>query len=131
MSRSPAVSGRILIVDDDERQRMALAGMLSGSNFEIQVAADGQFALDRLATFNADVIVADLVMPRMDGFELLRKLHDRGGVSPADADLDQACITARGGPELGRDLREQMVHKRFVVQVAARLAPRSGSGVNR
>jgi DNA-binding NtrC family response regulator len=83
--RSPAVSGRILIVDDDERQRTALVGMLSGSNFEVQVAADGQFALERLATFNADVIVADLVMPRMDGFELLRKLHDRGDLTPAIA----------------------------------------------
>ncbi len=85
MSRSPAVSGRILIVDDDERQRIALVGMLSDSNYEIQVAADGQFALERLATFNADVIVADLVMPRMDGFELLRKLHDGGDITPAIA----------------------------------------------
>src|SRR6185312_9255787 len=85
MSRSPAVSGRILIVDDDERQRSALVGMLAGSNYEIQLAADGQLALDRLATFNADVIVADLIMPRVDGFELLRKLHDAGDITPAIA----------------------------------------------
>jgi DNA-binding NtrC family response regulator len=79
------VSGSILIVDDDERQRAALAGMLSGSDFETQFAADGLEALERLATFNADVIVADLVMPRMDGFELLRHLNERGDVTPAIA----------------------------------------------
>jgi CheY-like chemotaxis protein len=42
-------------------------------------------ALERLATFNADVIVADLVMPRMDGFELLRHLKERGDLTPAIA----------------------------------------------
>ena len=85
MPRPLAVPGRILIVDDDERQRQALVAMLSDSDFETQVACDGQEALERLATFNADVIVADLVMPRMDGFELLRHLKQRGDLTPAIA----------------------------------------------
>ena len=68
MTRKAAAPGRILIVDDDQRQRTALAAMLSDDHFETQVAADGQEALERLATFGADVIVSDLVMPRMDGF---------------------------------------------------------------
>jgi DNA-binding NtrC family response regulator len=85
MSQLPAVSGRILIVDDDERQRTALAAMLSDCDFEIQVAGDGQEALERLTVFNADVIVADLLMPRMDGFELLRHLKEQGDVTPAIA----------------------------------------------
>src|SRR5450432_2696877 len=75
-------SGRILIVDDDERQRTALVAMLSDRDFETQVAADGLEALERLTTFNADVIVSDLVMPRMDGFELLRHLKDHGDLTP-------------------------------------------------
>jgi len=81
--RLPAVSGRILIVDDDKAQRAALVAMLADSDFETEVAADGLEALERLAVFNADVIVADLVMPRMDGFELLRHLKERGGLTPA------------------------------------------------
>jgi DNA-binding NtrC family response regulator len=85
MPRLPAVSGRILIVDDDERQRSALAAVLSEHAFETQVASDGQEALERLTIFDADVIVADLVMPRMDGFELLRSLKERGDVTPAIA----------------------------------------------
>jgi DNA-binding NtrC family response regulator len=85
MPRLPAVTGRILIVDDDERQRAALAAMLPEGDFETRLAADGQGALDLLADFTADVIVADLVMPRMDGFELLRRLKERGDLTPAIA----------------------------------------------
>jgi len=85
MAQMPAISGRILIVDDDERQRSALAAMLSDCDFETQLAGDGQEALERLTAFNADVIVADLVMPRMDGFELLRHLKERGDLTPAIA----------------------------------------------
>src|SRR5512147_3115786 len=85
MPRLPTVPGRILIVDDDERQRSALAAMLSDCDFETQVAADGLEALERLSAFEADVIVADLVMPRMDGFELLRRLKGRGDLTPAIA----------------------------------------------
>ena len=84
-ARTRLVPGRILIVDDDERQRTALAAILSDSAYDTQVAADGQEALERLAAFNADVIVSDLVMPRMDGFELLRHLKERGDPTPAIA----------------------------------------------
>ena len=85
MPRLPAVPGRILIVDDDERQCAALAAMLSDGDFETQVAGDGQQALELLTAFNADVIVADLVMPRMDGFELIKRLKERGDLTPAIA----------------------------------------------
>ena len=85
MPRQSAVSGRVLIVDDDERQRSALCAMLSDSDFDTQVAGDGQEALERLTAFHADVIVADLVMPRMDGFELLRHLNASGDLTPAIA----------------------------------------------
>jgi DNA-binding NtrC family response regulator len=85
MPRQGVVSGRVLIVDDDERQRSALAAMLSGCDFDTQVAGDGREALERLTAFHADVIVADLVMPRMDGFELLRHLNACGDLTPAIA----------------------------------------------
>jgi DNA-binding NtrC family response regulator len=80
---APATSGRILIVDDDAAQRAALATILADRGFVTQVAADGLEALERLTTFNADVIVADLVMPRMDGFELIQHLKEHGDLTPA------------------------------------------------
>jgi DNA-binding NtrC family response regulator len=83
--RARSVPGRILIVDDDERQRTALAAILSDCAYDTQGAPYGQEALERLTAFNADVIVYDLVMPRVDSFELLRHLKERGGLIPAIA----------------------------------------------
>jgi DNA-binding NtrC family response regulator len=57
--------------------------MLADCDFNTQVAGDGQEALERLTTFDPDVIIADLVMPRADGFELLRHLKERGNLTPA------------------------------------------------
>jgi DNA-binding NtrC family response regulator len=85
MPRLHAVLGRVLIVDDEERQRSALAAMLSEDDFDTQIASDGREALERLSFFNADVIVSDLVMPCMDGFELLRHLKERGDLTPTIA----------------------------------------------
>ena len=90
---APATSGRILIVDDDASQRAALVTILSDRGFVTQVAADGLEALERLNTFNPDVIVTDLVMARMDGFELLRHLKESGDLTPA------IVITAFGSIE--------------------------------
>jgi len=83
MPSAPAISGRILIVDDDTSHRTALATILSDRGFVTQVATDGLEALERLNTFNPDVIVADLVMPRMDGFELIKHLKEHGNFTPA------------------------------------------------
>jgi DNA-binding NtrC family response regulator len=77
--------GRILIVDDDEQQRASFGAMLAGPAHETQFACDGLEALERLTSFNADVIVSDLIMPRMDGFELLRRLTERGDLTPTVA----------------------------------------------
>jgi DNA-binding NtrC family response regulator len=74
-----ASSGRVLIVDDEEDQRHGLASLVSSWGFTVQTAEDGQDALEKLESFPAHVLVTDLSMPRMDGFELLRRLSLDGG----------------------------------------------------
>ncbi len=78
-----AAGARVLIVDDEEYQRTGLASMISSWGFVAETAADGQEALEKLADFHAHVLVTDLMMPRMDGFELLRHLAAQGGGPPA------------------------------------------------
>ncbi len=75
----PAGPLRVLIVDDEENQRQGLASMVSAWGYEAQVAANGEEALEKLAAFPAEVMVTDLMMPRMDGSELLRRLSAQGG----------------------------------------------------
>lgn len=77
----PAIN--VLIVDDEESQRAPLAAMVSAWGFNAQTAADGQEALEKLNTFSANVIVTDLMMPRMDGFELMKRLGADGNMPPA------------------------------------------------
>jgi DNA-binding NtrC family response regulator len=79
---SPA-SARVLIVDDEETQRNGLASMVSSWGFVAETACDGQDALDKLNSGSAQVLVTDLMMPRMDGFELLKRLGAQGNMPPA------------------------------------------------
>ena len=73
---------RVLVVDDEESQRTALASMIKLWGYSVETAADGQEALDKLAVFDAHVIVTDLNMPRMNGQELLKRLKEDGDAPP-------------------------------------------------
>src|SRR6266481_7342498 len=77
------VQTKVLVVDDEESQRTALAGMIALWGYTVETAANGQEALDKLASFPANVIVTDLMMPRMSGQELLKRLKEQGGGPPA------------------------------------------------
>ena len=61
-----AMGSRVLIVDDEDHQRLGLASMISAWGFQTETAADGQEALEKLAVFPAQAIVTDMMMPRMD-----------------------------------------------------------------
>lgn len=69
---------RVLIVDDSERLREALRSGLGSMGLAVDVAADGRAALAFLDAGEYDVIVLDLLMPRLDGREVLREVRRRG-----------------------------------------------------
>jgi DNA-binding NtrC family response regulator len=75
--------GRVLIVDDDAELRHDLSRALTAQGFEAATADDGEEALQKFDSWSPDVIITDLVMPRLDGFELMRTLRRRGEVIPA------------------------------------------------
>jgi DNA-binding NtrC family response regulator len=65
---------KILIVDDEDPARQGLSALLARWGYEVEEAADGQEALAKAAAGLPSVVVSDLVMPKMDGLELLRAL---------------------------------------------------------
>jgi DNA-binding response OmpR family regulator len=66
--------GRVLVVDDDESIRILIQRLLSKHGFNVSTASDGGAALDMLSKEDYDALVLDLMMPRVDGFTVLRQL---------------------------------------------------------
>ena len=68
---------KILIIEDEKPAAKAFGLKLGRAGFESEIAFDGLDALEVLAKKNFDLIILDLVMPRMDGFEFLAELKSR------------------------------------------------------
>lgn len=67
----------ILVVDDDPDTRLSMQWMLERAGFEVLTAADGTEVLDTLARTRIDVLMLDLQMPGMNGWEVIRCLRER------------------------------------------------------
>jgi DNA-binding NtrC family response regulator len=74
---SEAQTTRLLVAEDETNLRMVLQKELQRLGYRVQVAPDGEAALRRLEESNVDVLLCDINMPRMDGMELLRRVHER------------------------------------------------------
>ena len=66
---------KVLVIEDSARLRKALKEGLTRSGFVVDLAADGEEGLSYIETNNYDVIVLDILMPRLDGFSLLKKIR--------------------------------------------------------
>lgn len=68
---------RILVVDDEEALRVVLSAELEGEGYQVTSAADGQEAINILTTKEFDLILLDIKMPNVDGFEVLKFVKER------------------------------------------------------
>jgi DNA-binding response OmpR family regulator len=80
--REDATVPRILLVDDESAITDNLAPFLQRPGFEVAVAANGEEAWQKAASFAPDLLISDVLMPRMDGRELLRRLRQAGNWTP-------------------------------------------------
>jgi len=94
---------RVLVIDDDERLRELLSEYLSARGYEVLTASDGPGGLERLRGGAIELVVLDVMMPGMDGFEVCRRIR-------RDSSVPVIMLTARGddfdrivGLELGAD----------------------------
>jgi two-component system chemotaxis sensor kinase CheA len=79
---STAARPRVLVVEDSAIVRELLVELLTASSLEVEADEDGQAALERLDRSHFDLVVTDIEMPRLDGFELLGRIRERHGDLP-------------------------------------------------
>ena len=92
-SQNKSVTERVLIVEDDAAARVGLEQLVKSWGFLADSACDGEEALEKVTSFRPAIVITDLVMPRMDGLELLRTLQQQG------ADVTTLILTAQGTVE--------------------------------
>ena len=73
---------RLLYAEDEKSLARAVSTILVKNNYSVDVVHDGESALDYLATENYDGVILDVMMPKRDGFEVLREMRARGDGTP-------------------------------------------------
>jgi DNA-binding response OmpR family regulator len=127
------MEGKILVVEDEPDVRKGLRTVLEAEGFRVLEAADGKAGLEKAIEEKPDLVVLDLMIPGLDGFEVARGIRARGSTSPI------LILTARAsevdkvlGFELGADdyvtkpfgVRELVARVRALLR---RAAPRPGT----
>ncbi len=130
---------KVLVVDDDRELCELLARYLGGEGFEVECVHDGEAGLGRARSAEAGVVVLDVMLPDMDGFEVLRRIR-------RESSVPVLMLTARGdevdrivGLEIGADdylpkpfnPRELAARLRAILRRAGGAAGEEGSGVLR
>ncbi len=84
---------RILLAEDERSLSRAVTALLERSHYAVDAVYDGHEALDYLESGNYDALILDIMMPKMDGMEVLRRLRQQGNSIPV------LMLTARGEVE--------------------------------
>ncbi len=87
------VAPRVLVVEDDEAIASGLAFNLERKGYEVVVATDGAEALDRVMAADFDLVILDVRLPGIDGFQVCQRLRGAGNFTPI------LMLTARGQPD--------------------------------
>ncbi len=120
----------ILVVEDEPALREGLVDALEFQGYGVSAAADGASGLSEALTGRFDLIVLDIMLPRLDGFDLLARVREQGVATPV------ILLTARGeeedrvrGLSIGADdyVVKPFSLRELIERIRARLRPRGGA----
>jgi len=100
---------KILIVDDDPDMRLAIGSVLKSRSYEIAEARDGEEALARLKEEKPDLMLLDILLPKMDGFAVVKELKNTKEKYP---NIPILIISS---------VREEASHRRYELEVGHKL----------
>jgi CheY-like chemotaxis protein len=96
-SKHPSRSFRVLVVDDFRAMRIVTKQLLERLGHDVQVAEDGEAAMEKLEAFRPEVVISDIMMPVLGGHDLARRIRER-------SDMDGVCLVALTGDGQSSDL---------------------------
>jgi two-component system KDP operon response regulator KdpE len=128
MPARPAEGGRILVVDDEDQIRLALARALTARSFAVETRPDGESALRTANWFRPDLVVLDLNMPGMDGLAVCHALRELGDVPILILSVREDETDKVEALDLGADdyLTKPFGIEEFLARVRALLRRRGG-----
>lgn len=100
---------KILIVDDDPDMRLAIGSVLRSRSYDVIEASDGEEALSKLKEEKPDIMLLDLLMPKMDGFAVVKELKNTQENYP---NIPILIISS---------IREEASHRRYELEVGHEL----------
>ena len=83
---------KILIVDDEVNIVISMEFLINQAGYELQIARDGEEAMEKVASFQPDLILLDVMMPKINGFEVCRRVR----ANPTWQDTKIIMLTAKG-----------------------------------
>ena len=95
--------GVILIVDDEEMVRNLIQRTLQEADYDVITAANGQEALDKVSQFNISLVLLDIKMPGLDGFQVLDRIRQRSDIPVIMLTAVKEVTTVRDSFNLGAD----------------------------
>lgn len=127
MTSGPVTPGRVLVVDDNEMNRDVLSRRVARCGHAVETAASGPEALARAAAAAYDVILLDLMMPGMDGYEVLARLKADPALEPVrvivvtaleDADSVVRCLALGADDHLPKPFNPAVLEARLASSLA-------------
>ncbi len=126
---------KILVVDDTRNVQTMLSDFLSGQDYEVLVASDGYEAIEALRSASPDLVLLDIMMPNMDGYQFITQLRRSSSIPVIMITAKQQEADIIRGFDLGADdyitkpfrLRELLVRMRAVLRRAAPQGGQSGA----
>lgn len=83
---------KVLIVDDEENIVISMEFLIRQAGYELQIARNGEEALDKVGSFGPDLILLDVMMPKINGFEVCRRIRE----NPTWQAIKIIMLTAKG-----------------------------------
>ena len=115
--------GRILVVDDEESVRDLLQRVLKEAGYNVVTAANGQEALDKMSELSIGVVLLDIKMPGLDGFQVLDHIRQRSNIPVIMLTAIGEVTNVRDSLALGADdyIRKPFKTRELLARIQAKL----------